>query len=110
MVDELVNASEKVEIKRDEKGRILPGQHSLNPAGKPLGTISIMAEIRKIFREDPEHFKEYVSEIIKDNSLRREIIQQLDGKPRQPIDMDVTLPQTLIDLIKHGATDKTGDT
>ena len=108
-MDDLENASGKVEIKRDEKGRILPGQQSLNPAGKPLGSVSIMAKIRAKFRDNTEKFDEYVDEVLEDPGLRKEIIQQLDGRPKESVELNVTLPDTLIGLIKYGTAHKEGD-
>lgn len=90
---------------RNDKGQFVPGV-SGNPAGKPPGTISIVAKIKKKFEEDPEYFDEWVNELLKDAGNRKAIMEQIDGKPRQTVDMDVTLPQTLIELIKHGAADK----
>lgn len=75
--------AEKTEIKRDERGRFVQG----NPPGpgRPEGSVSIIGEIKKVFRENPERFHEYVEEVIADKMLRRELIQQIDGKPVQPI-------------------------
>jgi len=74
------------ELLRDEKGRILPGQKSLNPNGRPKGSVSIISKIRQIFEDNPEYFQEYVEEMLKDPSLRKAIMEQLDGKPRESID------------------------
>lgn len=53
--------------------------------GRPVGSISIMGKLKKMWEEDPEDFERYVKDIRKDKMLRREIIQQIDGKPVQPI-------------------------
>lgn len=75
-------------VKRDEKGRIVPGSAPLNPDGRPVGSISIIAKIKKKFEEDPELFDSYVAEVLADPKLRTEVIRQLDGSPRQNIGLD----------------------
>lgn len=104
MEDRPENAGET----RNEKGQFVPGV-SGNPAGKPIGTISIVAKIKKRFAENPEYFDEWVGELLKDAGNRKAIMEQIDGKPRQTVDMDVTLPQTLIDLIKDGTSNRRGN-
>jgi len=95
-------------IKRDKNGRIVEGSVSLNPEGRPVGSVSIIGKIRKIFEEDPEHFKEYVGNILKDPKLRHAVMEQLDGKPKQAIDLggELNLPFT-INIIKDDG--KEGD-
>lgn len=72
---------------RNEKGQFKPGV-SGNPAGKPPGTISIVAKIKKKFEEDPVYFEEWVSKLIEDPKERRAIMEQIDGKPRQTVGID----------------------
>ena len=90
---------------RNDKGQFVPGI-SGNPAGKPPGTISIVAKIKKKFEEDPEYFDEWVNELLKDSGNRKAIMEQIDGKPKQSMDMEVSFPQTLIDIIKHGTSNE----
>jgi len=56
-----------------------------NPAGRPPGSVSIMGRIKKIFEEDPERFEQYVKDVLADPMLRKEVVQQIDGKPVQPL-------------------------
>ena len=56
-----------------------------NTNGANKGSISIMGEIKSIWAKDPKGFKKWVKAAMKDKMLRREIIQQVDGKPVQPI-------------------------
>lgn len=86
-----------------ETGKFIPG----NPGGgRPKGSISVIGKIKKKFEENPEYFDEWVDELLKDAGNRRAVMEQIDGRPKQSVDMDIKLPQTLIDIIKHGATDE----
>lgn len=73
-------------IKRKPDGTFEKGV-SGNPEGRPAGSVSVMTRIRQIFNEEPEYFELYVRDILKDERLRKEIVQQLDGKPKQTIDL-----------------------
>lgn len=64
----------------------LPGK-SGNPAGRPRGSFSIVERIKHIWSEHPEQFESFVAGVLKDKSLRREIIHQIDGKPKQAIEL-----------------------
>lgn len=85
---------------RDEKGKFKPGV-SGNPAGKPKGAISIVAKIKKKFQENPEYFDQWVNKLLEDDANRKAIMEQIDGKPRQSMEMELTFPQNLIDLMKQ---------
>jgi hypothetical protein len=71
---------------RNEKGQFKPGV-SGNPVGKPIGTVSIVAKIKQKFLEDPEYFDEWVSKLMEDPKERRAIMEQLDGKPKQSVEL-----------------------
>lgn len=78
---ELEKASTKLE--RDELGRLLPGQPSLNPQGKPKGTLSIKTLVTNHLKENPEDLKEFVMHFIKNN---RELAwQMIEGRPPQDL-------------------------
>ena len=64
----------------------MPGK-SGNPAGRPKGSFSIVEKIKHIWSEDPEQFESFVADVLKDKSLRREIIHQIDGKPKQSMEI-----------------------
>jgi hypothetical protein len=61
-----------------------PGQ-SGNPAGRPPGSISIIAKIKQKFQEDPEYFDEWVDELLADKMNRKAVMEQIDGKPHQTL-------------------------
>lgn len=77
---------ENTGVTRDEMGRFVPGV-SGNPAGKPPGSISIIAKIKRKFEENPELLDSYVAEVLADPKLRQEVIRQLDGAPQQKMDV-----------------------
>lgn len=79
-----------------------------NPLGKEKGTLSPKATIRQMFKENPERFNEWLEEYIEDPNNRRHVVELLDGKPPLSVAMEVSIPQTLIDLIR-GTADPTGD-
>lgn len=84
---------------RNERGQFVPGV-SGNPAGKPPGSLSIVAEIKKqlnqIAEEDPQKrmkFELLVRKVILkainegDVSMIKDIIDRIDGKPTQNINI-----------------------
>lgn len=78
-----------------------------NPAGKEPGTLSPKARIRQMFNENPEDFDEWLQQYLNDPNNRRHAIELLDGKPSQSHDVNLTLPQFMIDLIKdNGSTNQ----
>jgi hypothetical protein len=83
--------------KRDEKGRLLPG-NTANPAGRPEGSISVVSAIKKKLQECPEgkqktYLHYLVEKIMKkaviddDVSMIKDIIDRVDGKPQQRTDI-----------------------
>jgi len=93
---------ENTGIIRDEKGRFPKGV-SGNPAGKPVGSLSIIAEIKKqldeIAEEDPQKRKKLELLVRKimlkaindgDTQMIKDIIDRVHGKPPQSIDMNVS--------------------
>jgi hypothetical protein len=97
--------------KRDEKGRLLPG-NTANPAGRPEGSISVVSAIKKKLQECPEgkqktYLHYLVEKIMKkaviddDVSMIKDIIDRVDGKPQQRTDLTTggkELPQPLLNL------------
>ena len=100
MVGEYDKKTEGVELaktsqskpQRDEKGRLLPG-NTANPSGRPPGSISITAEIKKKLLEVPENQqKSYldilVAKILKkaiqdeDFQMMKQIWSYVDGNPK----------------------------
>lgn len=77
--------SEKKEDKRKSLPQLFKPGQSGNPKGRPLGSFSIMTRIKQKFAENPEYAEQYIDGILKDRNMRKEILQQIDGKPVQPI-------------------------
>lgn len=76
-------------VERDEKGRILPGQDSLNPDGRPKGSLSIKSWIKKHLEENPEKFEELCKYYMDDKGMRDLLWKMIDGLPRQSIGFDM---------------------
>ena len=84
--------------KRDAKGRLLPGE-SLNPNGRPKGTLSITELIRSRLKEVPfgdqrSYAEKLVMEIVdsaikEDPKMRQMIWNYMDGLPKGTMDIGV---------------------
>lgn len=80
--DETRKASFKVV--RDAHGRILPGQQSINPAGRPKGK-TIKELVREWLENHPDDMRAFVQHFAKKN---RELAwQMLEGSPRSQTDL-----------------------
>lgn len=88
------------ELERDEKGRLLPGQESLNPGGRPTGAVSITAIIKQKLREAPPGQIRPLAELMADKILEKayvdgndamlkEVWHFVDGMPNQKVDFGV---------------------
>lgn len=83
---------------RDEKGRLLPG-NTANPNGRPEGSISITAEIKKKLQQIPEgkqktYLVYLVEQILKkavidgDQQMIKQIWSYVDGLPHESLSVD----------------------
>ena len=83
---------------RDEKGRLLPG-NTANPNGKPAGSISLVALLKKKLKEYPEDDKKTYAEKLIDkimdmgiegnDKIIRSILGYIDGMPKESISASV---------------------
>lgn len=85
--------------KRNADGTFAEG--NAGGPGRPVGSISIMAKVKQIWAEDPERFQKWVEDAMEDKMLRRELIQQVDGKPVQPI-AGVEGQPLVLQIMKYG--------
>jgi len=70
-------------LARDENGRLIGGQESLNPLGRPKGSISIKDKVRQYLESHPDEVEKIVEHFVKTN---RELMwQMLEGRPYQDI-------------------------
>jgi len=94
-------------VKRDEKGRIVPGSASLNPKGRSCSPISITAEQKAYFFEHPDEFKKYCEDIRKDPNMRKHVWDHIDGKPPESLRLsgDASLPFILKIIKDDGKKD-----
>ena len=90
------------EIERDDKGRILPGQEALNPAGRPKGGFSLVELLKKELQvllpkiKDEEERKTVAAAFIQialekamvrgDVTMIRDIFNRVDGMPKQSLE------------------------
>jgi len=58
-----------------------------NPNGRPEGTISPKQRIIAMFKENPETFDEWLEDYITDPRNRKHVVELLDGKPHQSVDL-----------------------
>jgi len=77
----LDNSSKQLE--RDENGRLLPGQKSLNPTGRPEGSLSFTTEIKKYLRKNPDKFYEILHYYVDNKKMRDLLWKMIDGQPKQ---------------------------
>lgn len=86
-------------VNRNADGTFGPGNNA-NPGGRPKGSFSIMNIIRKKMEEVPrgqtQQWKDQIAEIILDEAIVKRnpkmiqlIVEHMDGKAKQPIDIDV---------------------
>jgi len=117
------DTSEKTELNRipDEKGRmIFPPGVSGNPAGRPVGSVSVVEALRRELKKaaDIPNNKEkrtYLELLIKrilnksiadgDVSMIKDIIDRIDGKPKQPVEMSGSVDTRLEILTRMGLVD-----
>ena len=77
MSEETTTTRKKPE--RDEKGRLLPGQGSLNPGGRPEGSLSLITLLRQGLQEinkDDEDDKSTRAQTLVKNILEGAIIKK----------------------------------
>ena len=77
---------------RDYLGRFKKG-FSGNPAGKPKGTVSPMTWIKSYFGDNPEDFDTFMMDYISDRRNERHIVEMIEGRPAQRINLDAELSQ-----------------
>lgn len=82
---------------------------NINREGRPVGSLSVMGRLKKMWEENPEDFENFVKEYRGDPLNRRHITEMLDGKPRQPIDHDIQgdLTINILEFNAKGNNDST---
>lgn len=80
------------EIERKATGvPFVKGDPRINYAGRPKGSISPITRVKQIFEEDPDKFSEFIDGYIKDPQNRKHVVEMLDGKPKQALDLGGSL-------------------
>lgn len=110
----------KIQVKRDKEGKFVPGV-SGNPEGKPEGTYSIVTALKKrlaeiVKKDGKQAGDEYLDLWLKKARTEkgfealREIIHQIDGKPKQPLAVSGDKENPLIlQVINYGEPTKQDD-
>lgn len=109
---ELETTSNKLEPKRDENGRLLPNQVSLNPAGRPKGTRNFYTDFSEaIKRIKDETTGEAITEtdiiyigmkkMLKGDErfegLYKDLLDRVYGRATQPVENTTKLELSTVD-------------
>lgn len=98
-MDENPKKLEDIREYRDEKGRFIPGVAQPG-AGRPKGSVSIVALIRNELNENPDRAKSIAEKILaraetdsdgKEFQYIREILERIDGKVTEKVEQSVTV-------------------
>lgn len=81
-MEEVIKISEE---KRDDMGRFVEG--NAGGPGRPKGSLSIMAKIKKYLEDNPNKLDELVQYYITNEKERSLLLQMIDGKPPQDLNL-----------------------
>lgn len=92
-------------------GKIIPGQQSLNPEGRPKGSVSLLTILKQKLELMPEGDKRSYAEIFIENTLqdaldldgpsRKMVMQYIEGLPMQKTELTHIIPKPLDDVSKN---------
>lgn len=127
MAQKEIQAKTSEKLERDEKGRLLPGQKSLNPNGRPEGTFSLVELLKKELQELLPQIKDkderttvakaFVQIALEkamvrgDVTMIRDIFNRIDGMPKHRVEhtgADEGPIQVNIISFKSAAKEKAG--
>lgn len=74
------------QAERDGNGRFVEGV-SGNSNGRPKGSLSITAAIKRHYEAHPEEFDTLCKELMEDKSMRKLLWSYIDGKPRESLEI-----------------------
>jgi len=100
---------------RDNMGRFRPGL-SGNPTGRPAGSVSITAEIKKKLQEIPDGQQKSYLELLINRILKQAVVDgneqmikqiwnYIDGPPKQAENPDLVAPIVHINLLNKNGMD-----
>ena len=95
MTEETNNVDKQQGNSKRVIGRPFPKGVSGNPAGRPKGK-TIKEMVRAHLDDNPEELEDFVRHFITKN---RELAwQMMEGRPKESVDMEVTLPKPIMDV------------
>lgn len=118
MNNELELNSKKPEILRDEKGRLLPGQASINPNGRPKGAKNFYTDFKSALKTikdsktgdvitEVDIIAIGVKKMLKGDArfegLYRDLLDRIYGKPQQDIGItgnDLLPTKVIVEIVE----------
>lgn len=117
-MSELDNNSKKPEILRDEKGRLLPGQPSINPNGRPKGAKNFYTDFKSALKTikdsktgdvitEVDIIAIGVKKMLKGDArfegLYKDLLDRVYGKPQQDIGItggDLLPTKVIVEIVE----------
>ena len=103
------------EMAKQKKGFAIHPEN-INKEGRPKGSVSLVGMIKRELEKDPELARRIVLAYLKDAVMdavnRRDILDRVDGKPKQTVEMSNTKDAEWLELfrdIKNEAQSETTD-
>ena len=93
---------------RDSNGQFIEG-HPPTSTGRPKGSISLLTDIKqrliKLAKEEPDKYQELIDSYWQDVKLRQFLLEMIDGKAKQPVEMSGSIDTRLEVLTRMGLVD-----
>jgi|TARA_Y100000310_G_C20703059_1_gene831912 hypothetical protein len=67
----------------------------INLKGRPIGAVSVITEIKRMFADDPTALKKFRKRYLDNPNNEKHVVEMIDGKPKQIIGGDSDNPLTI---------------